>query len=410
MVELPNLPAKGDVVDYLDDSGTLETVLRMSRDALNEKSPEKKPRFTLISTAELMRRPDPTWLIHKVLQSNTNSCLSAAHASFKSFIALDMACCVATGRRWCGRDVMQGVVVYVCAEGASGMKSRLMAWCTDKGVELPPDLYFIDDAVQAHESQDRADLFTSLCGLKPTLIILDTLSLCALGLEENASKDMNLFMAGVKRIQDETGAHVLLIHHHSKAGGARGSTAIPAAVQSEFELKRERDGATLTCKKQKDAAEFKAMTFESRKVEYDPQGMRSSLVMDYEGNNEDTSALTGNDTRVYDLLVETFGANGATASNWWAIAEGEQIARRTFYRALKNLSEKGKIDDGRGGKGGRGAIYRPTKLIKNSEDVTVGAKVPLALNGTDGTDLCINKKSGHKADSEPYKSVAEVVI
>lgn len=125
IVELPDLPAKGDVVDFLNAGGTIQTILQMSREALNEESPEKKPRFAIISTAELVRCTDPTWLIHKVLQSNTNSCLSSAHASFKSFIALDMACCVAIGRRWCGRDVMQGIVAYVYAEGVSGMNQDL---------------------------------------------------------------------------------------------------------------------------------------------------------------------------------------------------------------------------------------------------------------------------------------------
>ena len=400
VIELSDLPEKGDVVEYFANGKTLENLLAEIVAAPEYTAP--KARFALVSILELLQRPDPTWLIHGVLQSNTNSCLSAAHASFKSFLALDMALSVATGRRWCERDVIQGNVIFVCAEGASGMKARVLAWCDDKGIDPPTNFYFIDDAVQVHEPKDRADFFASLGVLKPALIIFDTLSLCALGLEENASKDMNLFMGSVKRIQDETGAHVLLIHHHSKAGGSRGSSAIPAAVQSEFELKRERDGATLTCTKQKDGLEFKPLSFKSRLVEYDTWKRKSSLVLDYEGDSENADALTGNDTRVYELLVETFGIRGATASNWWAIADGEKIARRSFYRALKNLVEKGKVDDG---KGGRGAIYRPKELLEaeaekvsakaeietsaqngDSELEKVSAKVPMAPNGTNGTD------------------------
>jgi 5S rRNA maturation endonuclease (ribonuclease M5) len=374
VVELSGLPEKGDVVEYFANGKTLENLLAEIVAAPEYAPP--KARFALVSILELLQRPDPTWLIHGVLQSNTNSCLSAAHASFKSFLALDMALSVATGRRWCERDVIQGNVVYVCAEGASGMKARVLAWCNDKQIDPPTNFHFIDDAVQVHEPKDRADFFKSLGELKPALIIFDTLSLCALGLEENASKDMNLFMDSVKRVQIETGAHVLLIHHHSKAGGSRGSSAIPAAVQSEFELKRERDGATLTCTKQKDGAEFKPLSFKSRLVEYDTWKRKSSLVLDYEGDSENADALTGNDTRVYELLVETFGIRGATASNWWAIADGEKIARRSFYRALKNLVEKGKVDDGKDGKGGRGATYRPTELLEaEAEKVSANEKV-----------------------------------
>ncbi len=368
-------------------------------------TPDAKPRFSLVSILELLQRPDPTWLIHGVLQSNTNSCLSAAHASFKSFLALDMALCVATGRQWCGRDVIQGSVVYVCAEGASGMKARVQAWCSDKSIEPPPNFHFIDDAVQVHNTQHRADFFAALGVLKPALIVFDTLSLCALGLEENASKDMNLFMDSVKQVQDETGAHILLVHHHSKTGGSRGSTAIPAAVQSEFELKRERDSATLTCTKQKDGAEFKPLTFTSRLVEYDTWRRKSSLVMDFTGDSENVDSLTGNETRVYELLVETFGANGASSPLWWSIADENKIVKGSFYRALKNLVEKGVVDDGKDGKGGRGAIYRPVELLetdneKESHSQSHCESKSQSLNETNETEKTASADTGEKSLNE----------
>ncbi len=395
VVELSGLPEKGDVVEYFANGKTLENLFAEIDAAPEILAP--KARFALVSILELLQRPDPTWLIHGVLQSNTNSCLSAAHASFKSFLALDMALSVATGRQWCGRDVIQGNVIFVCAEGASGMKARVLAWCSDKSIDPPSNFYFIDDAVQVHEPKDRADFFASLGVLKPALIIFDTLSLCALGLEENASKDMNLFMDSVKRVQIQTGAHVLLIHHHSKAGGSRGSSAIPAAVQSEFELKRERDGATLTCTKQKDGLEFKPLSFKSRLVEYDTWKPKSSLVLDYEGDSENTGALTGNETRVYELLVETFGANGATASKWKAIADGEKIPERSFYRAQKTLVEKGKVDDGKDGKGGRGAIYRPVEF-PDSEIGKITAKPEIKDKPEESEKLLPNPKSKEVAN------------
>jgi predicted transcriptional regulator len=316
-----------------------------------------------------------------------------------------MALSVATGRQWCGRDVIQGNVIFVCAEGASGMKARVLAWCNDKQIDPPTNFYFIDDAVQVHEPKDRADFFASLGVLKPALIIFDTLSLCALGLEENASKDMNLFMGSVKRIQDETGAHVLLIHHHSKAGGSRGSSAIPAAVQSEFELKRERDGATLTCTKQKDGAEFKPLSFKSRLVEYDTWKRKSSLVLDYEGDSENADALTGNETRVYELLVETFGVNGASSSAWWTVADENKIVKGSFYRALKNLVEKGKVDDGKDGKGGRGAIYRPTELLE-AEAIKEAANAALKELESEAQNQshCSNQSQSANETNETEKS------
>jgi hypothetical protein len=199
---------------------------------------------------------------------------------------------------------------------------------------------------------------------------------------------MNQFMADVKRIQDETGAHVMLVHHTSKAGGTRGSSAIPGATQSEFEMKRERNQATLTCLKQKDGPEFKPMTFTSRKVEYDTFYEKSSLVLDYEGATTDAESLTASDTRIYNLLCEHFGPGGATSTAWWEVAKENGVTKPTFYRSVKNLVEKKQVDDGKGGKGGRGAIYRTKEAIEAEflaqaeADMPESLKVSNSLNET----------------------------
>src|SRR5207248_1125721 len=68
--------------------------------------------------------------------------------SGKSFVALDWAFCIAAGVPWLGLATIAGPVVYIAAEGAGGMKKRLRALLAHYGLdELPPDLYFIDQAV-----------------------------------------------------------------------------------------------------------------------------------------------------------------------------------------------------------------------------------------------------------------------
>jgi hypothetical protein len=377
------------------------------------KSSALESRYQLVSIAELMTRPDPTWLIHKVLQAATNSVISAPHASFKSFLVLDMALCVALGRVWCGREVRQGQVVYVCAEGASGMKARIKAWCHDREEEWPERFHFIDEAVQIHNEDDLNAFIVAVKDLLPSLIIFDTLSLCALGLEENSSRDMNLLMASGKRLQDATGAHVMLIHHSSKTGGIRGSSSIPAAVQTEFELKRERDAVTLTCLKQKDGAEFKPMTFTSRLVEYDTFYAKSSLVLDYERYSDDAGSMTASEKKLYELLVETFGNAGATLSQWLKVATTapNNMTEPTFYRARKNLLDKGKVTDGKDGQGGRGAIYRPFEATSEAvaDDTIKLSNSSHDSNDSEAPDDTIKLSPpfrGDSNDSEAEKSSA----
>jgi len=89
--------------------------------------------LTLYSAAEIKRLPPPEWLIDGHLVQNSIAVLYGPSGGGKSFLALDGALSVATGRDWLGRPVQQGVVIYVLAEGASGFGARITAWEEDRG-------------------------------------------------------------------------------------------------------------------------------------------------------------------------------------------------------------------------------------------------------------------------------------
>lgn len=376
VVELPGIPEKGDAVEYLASVGSISDLL-----ALADATVGTPQRFRLISIPELMTRPDPTWLVYGILQDATNSVIAAPHASFKTFLVLDISLHIACGLPWCGRDVRQGDVVYVCAEGASGMKARIKAWCADRGQEWPAAFHFVEDAVQIHNEDDLNAFIVALGSVKPSVIVFDTLSLCTLGLDENSNRDMNLAMADVKRLQDITGAHVMLVHHTSKAGGIRGASSIPAAVQSEFELKRERDTVTFTCLKQKDGPEFKPMTFTARAVEFDTWRRKSSLVLDYEQADAPSAGLTINERKTLSIMQECFGDGATTATPWKKACEESGITHGTFYRAQQALVSKDFVQQN-GEPGKRGTTYQ----IKNVSQFQTEVGTELVPNQTDHTE------------------------
>src|SRR5947209_2819298 len=57
------------------------------------------------------------WLIEGLLPASSLAVLAGGSGVGKSFIALDIACSIASGIDWHGRSVMQGDVVYVAGEG-----------------------------------------------------------------------------------------------------------------------------------------------------------------------------------------------------------------------------------------------------------------------------------------------------
>jgi len=89
----------------------------------------QRPRFQLLSAAELLMRPDPEWLIEHWLTVGGVGTLYGSWGSGKSFLALDWALHVADGLPWLGDcSVRQGPVVYVVGEGVTGFKLRVAAW------------------------------------------------------------------------------------------------------------------------------------------------------------------------------------------------------------------------------------------------------------------------------------------
>lgn len=79
---------------------------------------------------------------------------------------------------------------------------------------------------------------------KPLLIIIDSLSKIHKGSENSASK-MRVVMEKLGELLNEGedwGMSILVIHHHTKGGLLRGSTAIAANCDIEYSLKEDNDG------------------------------------------------------------------------------------------------------------------------------------------------------------------------
>ena len=356
-IDIPGLPEKGDVADYLENGGTVARLLDWYEGAPNYAPPAPARRFNFAPLAEVMTRPDPEFLIYRVLTLGGTSLLTAKHASFKSFIALDMALSVAVGRAWHGFNVRRGAVIYIAAEGAAGIKKRARAWLDFYDEETPENFVVLDVPFQVADAKARADFIEEIAALNPSLIILDTLARCAVGLEENSSKDMGGFADALGALAHATGAHVLTVHHNNKGGEYRGSSAVPAAVDTHLSLERTGDRVKLEMLKQKDADEILPIIFEKREVSIPgTRGQTHSLVFEKLDNSESGDySLSSIEKTVLDELIAAFGDEGATSSQWGKVCEGAGIINRTFRRAQEKLLKSGAVECPN--KGARGAKF-----------------------------------------------------
>lgn len=206
------------------------------------------------------------WTIHNILpESSMLTVVFGPPSGGKSFAVLDMCMCINTGKNWHDYPVQKKGVLYLAAEGQTGMLKRIKAWethhkTTTEAFALLPMPCIID-----HEAQ-RFDLLRLVESLpfKPGIIVLDTLARSMQG-DENSTKDMGLVVAAAGTIIEETGAQVIIIHHTGKdeTKGARGAIALTGATDTMFKVVRSKMPKQyyLICERQKDFEPFEPMTF-----------------------------------------------------------------------------------------------------------------------------------------------------
>lgn len=226
--------------------------------------------FQPYSTSELISLPPPSWLIEKILPVGGLVGLYGRPGAGKSFIALDMALCVATGLPWHGYKTKAEVdfVLYISAEGGTGIGKRVSAWLSSNEINVNrPRIGWLTQSLPIYAtSEDMAVLFRRLdeeVERYPKLVVIDTLARCLDG-DENQQEDMGRFIAGVDRMRHEWGATVLVVHHTRKSDDdERGSSAFRGAAETMLMAQRKQKNGpiVLSCNKQKDAEEFEDQTY-----------------------------------------------------------------------------------------------------------------------------------------------------
>lgn len=199
--------------------------------------------------------PDLHWnyTVRDLLRRGEVSLLYGPSNVGKSALAGLLASCVAAGAPFCGRPTRRGLVVHVAAESPTSVAERSIAY---RDVCVPGEAapYVVRrTAVNLGDPASVAKFLAELRFLarlhdeEVVLVIFDTLVLSLGGLDENSTSDMTLITEATKRIAAEFSAHVCLVHHCGKDGdrGARGASAIKAAVDTEVELRPCDDGVTV---------------------------------------------------------------------------------------------------------------------------------------------------------------------
>lgn len=193
-----------------------------------QEAPRTDAVFRIVSRSELRNRPKAEWIVEGLVQGAGVVTLAATGGVGKTFLALDWAASMATGRDWQGRKVRAGRTLFVAAEGIDYFEDRLSAWELYNRAEIPDDrLEYVESGFNFSDAAAVEQMREYVAGRAYDLIVIDTLSqLSAVDSENDASEMAAVYRAARSIREANPGSTVLVVHHLNKGGGLRGSSVI----------------------------------------------------------------------------------------------------------------------------------------------------------------------------------------
>jgi AAA domain-containing protein/bifunctional DNA primase/polymerase-like protein len=181
----------------------------------------------------------PRQLIKGYLSIGTVALLIGPSEAGKSTIAVDMA----------NKVAQHYGVLYVAGEDGGNVRSQIRAWELLHNKPRSPNLALVDGPVLLSDDVQVATFISAARTMAPRLIVIDTLSSCIPGVDENSS-DVGHVTYNLNRISDELGASVLVLHHPLKYDGEtfRGHSSLNNNTHTMLVVSRDEGDDTVSLK------------------------------------------------------------------------------------------------------------------------------------------------------------------
>jgi len=205
----------------------------------------------------LSERPPIEYVVEKLIAESSVNVWFGQWGAKKTWAAIDLAVCVASGKQWLGMATEPCNVLIIDEEsGDTRLANRIKDTMRGELGQMANASVPIKSVSLAQfnllKRPDDADLLARLVlELDAKLIIIDALADVMLGGDENAVKDTQPVFANLRFIAELTGAAFIVIHHANKLGGYRGSSAIAGAIDTLLSVESKQDNSLITFKTEK---------------------------------------------------------------------------------------------------------------------------------------------------------------
>ncbi len=300
-------------------------------------------------------------LVEGFLDTERLTMLFGKPGHFKSFLAMDAAVAVASGRRWLsstptdGLMTLQSPVVFIQQDqGAKDTADRFHALFNAYDVPPTIPLYvyafprpaldlirnydYLAEAVHRHEAK---------------FVIVDNLFNAA-GVRDENSSEIGLAIMHLAELRDQTGAAILLIHHPTKGTGwSRGHGVILQNVDQSLKLIRDEDHVRFETEKERGAGITDRLVARFDHDYYDDsRTMRSARFVRSSADAMEERELG----EVYERLLEYVRDHPGESKT--QVYAGTQIQRTMAAKATANLVTSGRLSVDAGSRGAH-HLYLP---------------------------------------------------
>jgi putative DNA primase/helicase len=230
VVELPGLPAKGDVTDWITAGGTADRLRELVERA-------QRGAVSMVRMSDVAAE-DVSWLWPGRIPAGMISILDGPPKVGKSSVVIDLAARITTGRPWpiaVGKNEPRAVILIghedspahtirprLDAAGADPARVHLLTEISGRLPNLPTD---IDEIEKAIISAGAA------------LVVFDPISAYLGGADLHRDNEVRAALAPLAAVAERTGAAILFLRHLRKNGGVDaisrglGSVAIGALAR-----------------------------------------------------------------------------------------------------------------------------------------------------------------------------------
>jgi RecA/RadA recombinase len=365
-------------------NAAVEAAISSARARGNGTEPPPQRKVEILTFADMVSAvlDEERSLVAGMVETQSIAMIYGESGCGKTFLALDLALSIASGREWFGRACQQARAIYIAAEAGRSIRHRVAAWAADRwdgqgdvnfaAVVSPVDLcdkkgIGVKQLVAAIKEAGGANL-----------VIIDTVSRALAGGDENSPDAMGLFVKSLDYMRSTLGCAVIVVHHVGKdaSRGGRGHSLLHCAVDTEMEVVRKDGGiCTASVTKQRDMPEGDAVAFRLRQVELGRnrggQVLTSCVVEQLDwAPAKMRKGPTGHNRAALDALAAAIreraepiprgegDVSAVTFDCWREFAErggrlgasGSSSFRSAWKRAHQNLIEKGLVghsDSGR---------------------------------------------------------------